>query len=65
MYAGLLDGADGMRRSMKCGDAVFDELVSEHKELEKYHIEYKALTAEATKQLDECEKIENTDQKEE
>lgn len=60
-----MDGADGMRKSIKCGDDVFAELVSENKELEKFHVEYKELAAEANKQLDECEKIENQDQKEE
>lgn len=65
MYAGLLDGADGLRKSIKCGDDVFGELATEYKELEKYHEEYKALAADADRQLDECEKIEGQEQKEE
>lgn len=65
VYSGVLDGADGVRKSIKCGDDVFVELVTENKELEKYHEEYKVLAADANKQLDECEKIENQEQKEE
>lgn len=65
MCAGILDGADGMRKSIKCGDEVFGELVTDNKELEKFHAEYKELATEANKQLDECEKIENQEEKEE
>lgn len=54
-----------MRKSIQCGDNVFAELVKEYKELEKYHVEYKQLVNETNSQLDECEKIEDIDSKEE
>lgn len=48
---------------MKCVDDVFAELVGEHKELEKYYLEFKTHVKETILQLDECEKIENPESK--
>lgn len=47
------------RKSMKCIDGVFGEMVGEYKGLDKLHIEIKAHIEETSLQLDECEKIEN------
>lgn len=53
--------AKDLRALVKCVDGVFDELVDKHKELEKYHTEYKVIAMKTTLRLDKCEKIENID----
>lgn len=65
MYGATISiDTDGLREALKCGENVFAELAKEHKELEKYYIEFKQLVSETNTQLDECEKIENFEAKE-
>lgn len=54
-----------MRKSIQCGDDVFGKLAGENKEMEKHHAEYKALAKDANSKLDDCSKVEETDDKEE
>lgn len=56
---------ESMRQSIICGDGVFAKLSGEHKELEKFHVEYKALASDANQKLDECLKIEDSEAREE
>lgn len=65
MSATSLIDSESMRESIKCGDGVFGKLAAEHKELEKFHVEYKALASDANQKLDECMKIEESDDREE
>lgn len=62
--ASLID-AESMRKSIQCGDDVLAKLAGEHKEVEKYHAEYKTLANDANQKLTECVEIEDTDAKEE
>lgn len=52
-----------LREAIRCIDGIFDEMIEEHKELEKYHTEYKTLAKETNIQLDECEKNANPESK--
>lgn len=66
MYAGTISvDIEAMRNALKCADNVFGELAKEHKELESFHAEYKAIVGESNSQLDECEKIQDSDAQEE
>lgn len=56
---------EGVRKLLKCADNVFGELAKEHKELEKYHAQYKAIVGESNSELDECQKLDDSDAQEE
>lgn len=55
--------APQFRELLKCVGGVVDEVVGKYKELEKYHPEYKALAEKTNSKLDECEKAEKADAK--
>lgn len=58
-------GAADLRELIKCVDGIFVEMIKEHKELEKYRPEYKILAKETNAQLDECERNDNPQTKQE
>lgn len=50
------------RQLLKCVDGLFEELIEKHKEMEKYHIEFKEYAKGENAKLDECDKSENPDE---
>lgn len=58
-------GASDLRKFIKCVDGVFDEMVKEHINLEKYYSEYKILAKKTNVELDGCEKKDTPESKKE
>lgn len=52
-----------LRQLLKCVDRIFDELVGDYKELEKYRSQYKTYAKEIHRKLDECDKTNTPDSK--
>lgn len=50
------------RQLLKCIDGLFEELIQKHKELEKFHIEYKEHAKGEHAKLDECDKSDKPDE---
>lgn len=57
--------SEQFRELIKCVDGVFTELMGKYNELEKHHPEYQALAEKTNLKLDECDKAENDDAKNE
>lgn len=54
-----------LREFAKCIDGILGEVAGEHKEIEKYHAEYKVLAEKTNLQLDGCLKMDDDESKEE
>lgn len=65
MFAEPLYKVEDFRKLLKCVDGVFGELTPTYKELEPHHAEFKAKATEINLKLDECEKTENPESKNE
>lgn len=59
------DDAPQFRDLIKCVDGVFAEVMSKYNTLEKHHPEYQALIEKTNLKLNECDKAENADAKNE
>lgn len=60
-----LESIPDIRRTLECVDGIFAQLAEKYKELAKYHPDFQTKAKEINTILDECEKAENPDTKNE